>query len=167
MIVGAGAHVAIHRPFGDAPPGDTGRGRKPSGRLTKRSPGAVSDAPDRWGYVYLVCAFLAVLVPSVLFGTLTQDSSDRAKWILGYVIYGLIAAFWVAIPSAWAYWGKSDAPFTTLFVTLANLERKSHIVLLVVLAGLAILLVHLALYPWPDIADILQRKPRVREPTAP
>jgi hypothetical protein len=42
-------------------------------------------------------------------------------------------------------------PFPTLFAVLAGVERRWPPVALVILAGLVVLLAHLALYPWPDI----------------
>jgi hypothetical protein len=43
-------------------------------------------------------------------------------------------------------------PFPSLITTLRDLERRVPLVALVVLAGLVILLIHLALYPWPDVS---------------
>src|SRR6266545_2617155 len=59
---------------------------------------------------------------------------------------------WDVIPNALAYWRKKDVPFTTLFFTLRSLERRLHAVAIVIAAGLAVLLIHLAVYPWPDLA---------------
>jgi hypothetical protein len=50
-----------------------------------------------------------------------------------------------------AFWFARDVPFPTLFGTVADLERRWPPVALVILAGMVVLLVHLALYPWPDI----------------
>jgi hypothetical protein len=106
------------------------------------SPEAVSDFP----FVYLPIAFAAVALPSALVAILSDDA-----WVLGDVLYGLIATFAVAIPSVLAFAFKREVPFATLFQTLADLERRSHLVAVGIIAGLAVLLVHLSLYPWPDI----------------
>ena len=55
------------------------------------------------------------------------------------------------MPSLLASVRAWDVPFPTLFRTIANLERARGTV-----AGLVILLVHLAFYPWPDISHVLQ-----------
>ena len=130
----------------------TGLRRTQSGRLTKRpmrTAAAMSAARKDWvGYAYLATAFVAVLVPSVVVGTLVRGSSEQTKWIVGYVIYGCIAVFCVALPSALAYW-VSDVPFPTLFRTISVLERLWRPIAVVIVAGLAVLVVHLALYPFP------------------
>jgi hypothetical protein len=116
-------------------------GRTPGGRFT-RSPDEVGDFP----FWYLPVAVVAVIVPSALVAILSSD-----QWVLGYVMYGLIATFGVAIPSLLAFLLKKDVPFSTLARTIADLEHRSHLVAMVIIAGLAVLLVHLSLYPWPDI----------------
>jgi hypothetical protein len=171
VIVAVVMHMLRYRP--DSPTMGvirpvTGLRRTQSGRLTKRpmrTAAAMRAQRKDWiGYAYLATAFLAVLVPSVLVGTLVRGSSDHTKWIVGYVIYGCIAVFCVALPSALAYW-VSDVPFPTLFRTISDLERLWRPIAVVIVAGLAVLLVHLALYPWPDIARILQHAPTT--PTSP
>lgn len=171
VVVAVAMHVLRYRPdnptMGVIRP-MTGLRRTQSGRLTKRptrTAAAMSAAKKDWiGYAYLATAFVAVLVPSVVVGTLVRGSSDQTKWIVGYVIYGCIAVFCVALPSALAYW-VSDVPFPTLFRTISDLERLWRPIAVVIVAGLAVLVVHLALYPWPDIAHILQQTPT--NPTSP
>ena len=116
------------------------------------------------GYLYLATSFVAVLVPSLLVGTLVRGSTDHTKCIVAYVMYGLIAVFCIVVPSALAYWA-TDVPFPTLFKTISNLEKLWRPIAIVIVAGLAVLLVHLAFYPWPDIAHILQQVPT--KPTSP
>src|SRR5580704_6372624 len=41
------------------------------------------------------------------------------------------------------------APFPTLFRTLADLDRRWHPLVLIIVAGLSVLVVHLVAYPWP------------------
>jgi hypothetical protein len=96
--------------------------------------------------LYIPIAIAAIAVPSAL---VASQSSD--PWLLGYVLYGLIATFAVAIPSVLAFALKREVPFATLFQTVADLERRSHLIATGIIAGLTILFVHLALYPWPDI----------------
>jgi len=49
-----------------------------------------------------------------------------------------------------AYWFARDVPWPTLLAAITNLERRWRPAAVVVLAGLVILLLHLALPPWPD-----------------
>ena len=131
--------------------------RTAGGRSVLRRPPAAPPVPAPptgpgvWGYVYLGGAVAAVLVPSVLVAIFSRDTTEHTKWILGYVIYGLIALFCVVVPSILAYFFTTDVPFPTLFRTIADLQARVHAVGMVILAGLAILLIHLALYPWPAV----------------
>jgi hypothetical protein len=135
-------------------------------RPTRRSEAtAAVERTGAWGSVYLVGAILVVLVPSVLVALFFRGTTEHTKWILGYVIYGLIAVFCVVLPSALAYWLGKEVPFPTLLRTIAYLEDRVHVAAVVILAGLVVLLIHLAFFPWPDIAHILQEKPL--RPTSP
>ena len=93
---------------------------------------------------------------------------DPAHYHPAYVLYGLLGLLWVAIPSVLAVIREVDMPFPTLFRTIENLEEAlanrwprrlgpmlSHFVTYVIWAGLTILLLHLTLYPFPDITKIL------------
>ena len=118
-------------------------GRSEGGRLTK--------APERYrelsAFVYFPFALVLVVAGCILGATASDD-----EWILGYIIYGLIGVLFVLIPSMLAYGRRTpDAPFASLFRTIADLQGRSHLAAVVILAGLAVLLIHLALYPWPDV----------------
>lgn len=117
-------------------------GRTAGGRFTVR-PGQDGELRP---FVYLAPAVAAVVVGSILARSLSDN-----KWILGYVIYGLLAVFCVIIPSVLANLPMPDAPFAGVFPTLADLQRRLHFVGMIILAGLVVLLIHLALYPWPDV----------------
>ena len=79
------------------------------------------------------------------------------KYQIGYVVYGLLGAG-VAVTSILAFWFRTDGvPFPTLFKTVKYLQRRVHVLATILVAGLAVLAVHLALYPWPDIADLARR----------
>ena len=73
------------------------------------------------------------------------------KYEVGYTIYGLFLFFGIVVPSALAYFAGRIVSFPGLIFTVRKLERRLHWVAVMVVAGLAILLVHLALYPWPDL----------------
>ena len=118
-------------------------GRSEGGRLTK--------APERYrelsAFVYFPFALVVVIAGCVLAAATSDD-----EWVLGYVIYGLIGLLFVLIPSMLAYGRRTpDAPFASLFRTIADLQSRSHLAAVVILAGLAVLLIHLAFYPWPDV----------------
>jgi hypothetical protein len=73
------------------------------------------------------------------------------RYLVGYVLYSLIAVFWIIVPNALAYWWRTDVPFTTLFFTLRQLDGRLHFVSAVLVALLAILMLHLAFHPWPSL----------------
>jgi hypothetical protein len=71
------------------------------------------------------------------------------KLEVGYLVWGVFALC-VVIPECLAYFGKSFIPFPGAARTAANLEARWPLAAMLVLAGLAILGVHLVFYPWPD-----------------
>jgi hypothetical protein len=88
----------------------------------------------------------------VVIGASLGASTAQNPWLLGYVLYSTIAVFWILLPNWLAYRRRTDISFTTLFFTIRCLERRLRFVALLFAAGLAVLLIHLALYPWPDLA---------------
>ena len=75
----------------------------------------------------------------------------EARW----PIVAVLAGAGVAVTSVPAYWFRTDGvPFPTLFKTVKYLQRRVHVLATVLVAGLTVLAVHLALYPWPDIAGL-------------
>jgi hypothetical protein len=71
------------------------------------------------------------------------------KLQVGYVVWGIFALC-IFIPECLAYVGKSFTPFPGAARTAANLAARWPLAAMMVLAGLAILSVHLVFYPWPD-----------------
>jgi hypothetical protein len=61
-----------------------------------------------------------------------------------------IFALCILIPKCHAYFCKSFTPFPGAARTAANLAARWPLASVIVLAGLAILAVHLVFYPWPD-----------------
>jgi membrane protein implicated in regulation of membrane protease activity len=118
------------------------RGRTENGRITK-TPDDVSPVPI---YAYFTLAVAAIVVGSVLAVTLSSS-----RWVLAYVLYGLVAIFCIITPNILAFWFKRDVPFPTLFRTVADIEHRWYPAALVIVVGLVVLLIHLAFYPWPDI----------------
>ena len=118
-----------------------GVGRTYNGRLSK-TPVDISPVPALF---YIPLALAAIAIGSTIAAVTSGDF-----WVLGYVIYGLIAIFLVIVPSVLAYWFAWEVPWPTLLATITSLERRWRPAAAVVLAGLVILLIHLALPPWPD-----------------
>ena len=86
---------------------------------------------------------------AVVSGSVVAAQSNN-RFLVGYVLYSLIAVFWVIVPNAGAFWLGKDFPFTTLFFTIHCLGRRLQLVASVIAALLVILLLHLAFYPWPS-----------------
>ena len=129
---------------------------EPATRAYRTPGGRVSMHPPRPGPVNAVVYFafaLAVVVGGSLWAYLDRPH-DRYR--LGEVMYGLIAFFWMIVPALLAFLRGRDVPFPTLFATIQALERKARVVAVVFAAGIAILLIHLALYPWPAVIPDLQ-----------
>ena len=129
--------------------------RTPQGRLTKQDVSfeqlASGVAPTvagrrQWDVLpYFLFASIAVVVTALI-----ASASDN-RFLVGYVLYSLIAVVWVIVPNVAAYWFKRDVPFTTLFFTIRCLGRRLQLVAAFVAALLVILLLHLAFYPWPSL----------------
>jgi len=119
------------------------RARTPFGRFARSGTGAARAVPV---FVYFPLAAGAVAGGSVI-----AAIAGSGMFVLGYVIYGLIAIFLVIIPNALAFWFTKEMPFPTLYRTVANLERRWRPAAMVIVAGLVVLMLHLAFFPWPDI----------------
>jgi hypothetical protein len=119
-----------------------GVGRTYNGRLSK-APADISPVP---ALIYVPLALAAIVIGSVIAAVASGDF-----WVAGYVIYGLITIFLVIIPNVLAYFFAREVPWPTLLATIVNLERRWRPAAVVVLAGLVILMLHLALPPWPDL----------------
>lgn len=78
------------------------------------------------------------------------------RFAVGRTLYGLTALLWVAVPSLSA-WLIKWTPFPTLFELVRNLERKFAPLAYLFVAGLTVLVIHLALYPWPEVIPDVQR----------
>ena len=96
-----------------------------------------------------VLPYFMFATAAVVATALIASRSDN-RFMVGYVLYSLIAIVWVVVPNVAAYRFKRDVPFTTLFFTVRCLSRRLQFVAAVIAALLVILLIHLALYPWPS-----------------
>ena len=136
------------------PQGEPGQRRTANGRLTRCQAEAISHVPV---LVYFPCAVCAVAGGSLLAATASSD-----MYVLGYVIYGLFAIFLVIIPNVMAFWFAREVPFPTLACTVADLERRWRPAAMIIVAGLVILMIHLAFAPWPDIFRHIEVAPAHR-----
>jgi hypothetical protein len=116
---------------------------------------AVEPGSSWWPYAYFAIALVCVGVPSGLVAAYAPEGPE-SRFVLGYVLYGLIGFFGLFVPAVigWvlAFFFAVNLPFPPLFSTIKRLEKRLPVFALVVVAGLVILLIHLALYPWPDIS---------------
>jgi hypothetical protein len=129
-------------------------GRTPQGRLVKQEVtldelkvGGV-PATARVLVPRAVACYFALATMIVVGGCLVASRSDN-RFLVGYVLYSLIAIFWIIIPNVMAYYFKRDFPYTNLFFTVSSLGRRLQFAAALVAALLVILLLHLAFYPWP------------------
>ena len=81
----------------------------------------------------------------------------------------MIGLFWLVIPGVFALLPGKDAPFPTLFRTITNVEQwlrdrtwpgslgpmLAWLLMHLVVWGLVFLLIHLTLYPFPNITHVL------------
>jgi len=93
----------------------------------------------------------------------------KPHYRVGYVLYGLLGLLWIVVPSVLAFALGRDIPFPTFYRTVTNLEEwlatrtwkhslgpaLAWLVSYLILTGLVILLLHLTLYPFPNITKIL------------
>jgi hypothetical protein len=113
---------------------DTGRAQRP---------GAPPAQSSGYSWLFVLIPGLIAIGLAIAFGA--------SKIQLGYIIYGVLAVFGIVIPSVLAFVLNKEVRFPTLFFTLDRLRRRFHAAALILVTGLAILVVHLAFYPWPDI----------------
>lgn len=132
LIVAVTAHTLSH-------PVD----QKAAGRALRTSPGDARLLP--WGRWYVGGVAAAGVAAGVI-----AAAAGASKNELGYAVYLTLAILGIVVPSALAYWAHRVLELPTLFATLAFLRARAPWVALLVVALLAVLLFHLALYPWPN-----------------
>ena len=108
-------------------------------------PAAKPDGLDvRWySWLFVVVVGTVAIVLAVVVGA--------SKYQLGYVIYGVVGLVGIVIPSILAFAANRIVQFPSLYFTITKLRHRLHAVAVIIIAGLTILAVHLAFYPWPDI----------------
>ena len=68
--------------------------------------------------------YIPLALGVIALGSIVAAVAGGDYWVLGYVIYGLIAVFLVLIPNVLAYWFARDVPWPTLLAAITNLERR-------------------------------------------
>jgi hypothetical protein len=116
--------------------------KKKAGRPVRHPSRAVHVSWSEW-YIVVVAA------AGALAGLIASASGANTNE-LGYAIYGTLAVFGIVVPSVLAYWWNRVLAIPTLFATLAYLRVHAPWVAALVAALLVVLLLHLALYPWPN-----------------
>lgn len=178
LVVVAAIVFFAYSYFRTSPHADRGPnlGRTRGGRLTMDDH-ADDDARERFDdreprRIFLVAAAVVLLGVALATWAAVQWWDDERHFHPSYVLYGLLFLFWLVIPSLVVFFGGREVPFPTLYRTVRNLEewleRKrwrwnlgpllAWFVTYVILAGLVILLIHLTLYPYPNITHILNPK---------
>ncbi len=138
--------VAIIAPaaFYALAPRETGR-RSALGRRYLRKPPTTAERRYKASLVFFLSAVAGI-------GARFASHDD---FVRAYVIYGALFFFGVILPSFLVLLLKKEVGFTSLFVTINQLRAsrgwKASLATVAISAGLAILVIHLAFYPWPDI----------------
>jgi predicted membrane-bound mannosyltransferase len=69
---------------------------------------------------------------------------------VGYIVWGALGATLVAT-EVMAWLGKTWLRLPSIAVTAADLQARTPWLATIILAGMAVLAVHLVFYPWPDL----------------
>lgn len=96
-----------------------------------------------WPLVYIVTAAIALAVWFLV---------SRDEFHLGYAIYGSFAIVGIVVPMLLVWRKSKRVVFPNVFFTFRKLRERFRWAAFAVIAGLSILILHLALYPWPNLA---------------
>ena len=133
VVVGAIAMIALAALSGHA-------GDETGGRTVRVAADTTPLAFYRW----------RVVVGIVLVGLAASLSLGWDKNQIGFTVYGLFLVFGILIPTTLAYFGML-VPFPPLLFTIKKLRGRLHWLAALIVGGLAVLSIHLAFYPWPDL----------------
>jgi hypothetical protein len=92
-----------------------------------------------------------VIGVTAIVGIVGHFALSLDRYPLSYAIYGSFAVLGILIPLVLVLLRK-HVVFPSLPYTLNSLQARIPLALVVVVAGLSILVIHLTLYPWPDLA---------------
>jgi hypothetical protein len=174
LVVFSLARVSVSR--AGMPAEEGGPARTTGGRLTFRPTEAGMRSPrqfddERAPVVFAVVAAAALAAVAAGGWAASRWWDDPRRFHVSFVVYLPLALLWLVIPNLVAAVAGADVPFPTMFRTIQNLEgwlrlperpwseetgaRLAWLVAYVIFAGLAILLIHLTLYPFPDVTHVL------------
>ncbi|HEV2592211.1 MAG TPA: hypothetical protein VGU02_09995 [Gaiellaceae bacterium] len=176
------ATLLARRAAGDTRPHRTPGGRLTFEPDAKTAEAFDNEAVSSWAFAARAAAAAAVTIALTLWALhhwpnqyVTDGSGNRHKlpnFHVAYFLYGSIGFFWLLLPSVSGLLAGKDAQFPNLFRTAENLEQwiakprgpAAVARLLEVLAwllafaliwGMVFLMLHLTLYPFPNITHIL------------
>lgn len=162
-----------------APRADNMPHRTAGGRLTYHLGDDVEATQDTFDATTASGWFVGIVVAlaaAIAFATVAarewwpdpapKPGETNALFHAGYVLYGLIALVCFVGPSIYAFVAGRDAPFPTLARSLGNLEEwlqslgrgggaAAWFLSYLLVWGLVFLLLHLTLYPFPNITHLL------------
>jgi cytochrome bd-type quinol oxidase subunit 2 len=115
-------------------------------------PGTANSRYRRW---YVPVA-IVITCGAILAAIIANRAHGNAPFIGAYILYGTVAVVWVIVPSVVAYLGVKEVGFPTFVWTLHHVYHRWPFRAVILLAALTVLLIHLALYPWPSIVHDLQ-----------
>jgi hypothetical protein len=72
------------------------------------------------------------------------------KQDFGYIVWGALAAI-VVVTEVMAKVGSTWLRLPSIGATAADLQARRPWLATIILAGMAVLAVHLVFYPWPDL----------------
>jgi hypothetical protein len=127
------------------------RGRTAGNRRTRQG-----GSPSSMGLPYLYATLAFMLVPACIAVWLFHNHTVSSLLAVGLILWLPVGLVCVVIPSILAHYWAKDVPFPRLWDTVGALEDRLHWLAVTLLALLVVLLLHLAFYPWPNIAHILQ-----------
>jgi len=165
--------VSVDRAGEPRPEGEPTRTR--GGRLTfhaKETPTAKQEQEfeDEGAPLIFAASALASMAAIALGGwAATQWWDDPRRFHASFVIYVSVAMLWFVVPSLVALFTGNDVPYPTMVRTVQDgsdwLRKQTWrwalgpklawTATFVILWGLAILFVHLTLYPYPDITHVI------------
>jgi hypothetical protein len=153
IVVAVVVFVAYHVARLPSPDSSISRRHRPAlarttgGRLTqvRSDVHPVPHAPISGWYVVLSVILVA--------GPTAAVAAVSGGFYVAYVMYSTIALLFVVVPNVLAYFVPREVPYPTFFRTLEYLRTRAHFLVVFLVIGLVILLIHLALYPWPGIFD--------------
>jgi hypothetical protein len=152
--------------------------RTGGGRLTVQPP-ASTEVPqtnfDQQGVpgLFVAAAIVSfIAITGATLATIAWWDDGKPHYHPAYVLYGSIGLLWLVIPGLAAFIWTTDVPFPSMFRTVMNLEdwfraqpwkigsrpigpMLAWLIAFIILWGMVVLLLHLTLYPYPNITHIL------------